>query len=547
MFLPDATMSDRKEPELQFGIDRFVTKGGCLFGWGWVAHPSHAIVELALVLEGDGGQKRLPAAIGLARVDIERAFPQLRNAACAGFVVSGCPPSSPTKKLTLELRFEDGDTLGLDITHAVEARRPGQKSFRELLWLARAAGRRLAHGDFRGIVHRAAAQNYRAPSLDGADAMGRLSQRLCAGAPVCLLFDHNLGGGANQYRLQLIGERLAGGITVLLCTYNLPTRDYRLHVFRPNAPEDIYRISSFLRLEPILAEAPVAEILLNNAVSFDEPLVFAEWVIAMRAAHPGARFTFAVHDYFAVCPSFVLLNADGRYCGIPDVAECAECLPRHKASYVALSPPTGIGPWRALWGRCLAAADEVRCFSDSTRRLIRRAYPALDATRINVVPHRVRYVPARLPVLDHSAPLVIGILGNISAQKGAQVVKEMLARIDRDHPDVRVVVIGTLDTPVKSPRLEVTGTYRHAELVDLIESHKINLFFFPSICPETFSYVTEEMIRLHVPIVAFNLGAPGERLRAYRSARLCADVSAESALTTLFAFHDELAKEVSVA
>ena len=107
---------------------------------------------------------------------------------------------------------------------------------------------------------------------------------------------------------------------------------------------------------------------MNSPVSFDEPLVFADWIAAMRAAHPQARLTLTMHDYFAVCPSFVLLNADGRYCGVPDVAECAKCLPRHQASYVALSPPTGIGPWRALWGRCLGAADEVRCFSDSTRR-----------------------------------------------------------------------------------------------------------------------------------------------------------------------------------
>ena len=143
---------------------------------------------------------------------------------------------------------------------------------------------------------------------------------------------------------------------------------------------------------------------------------------------------------------------------------------------------------------------------------------------------------------------MIGIIGQISVQKGAQVVKEMLARIDRDHPDVRVVVIGALDIPVSSPRLEVTGTYRHEDLIDLIEAHRINLFFFPSICPETFSYVTEEMIRMELPIVAFDLGAPGDRLRGYAKARLCAEVSAESALATLFAFHDELAaKEVSVA
>lgn len=541
-------MSEPKERELQFGIDRLVTNGKRIFGWGWVAHPSRAVEDVALLLEGDGWKKRLPVHFGLARADVERAFPRLCNAGSSGFVVTGYPPRQPARRLVLELRFDDGGTTGLDITHVVESRAGGHRKFRELLWLARAAGRRLRRGDFRGIVRRAIAQNYGAPSLDDIDAVGRLLPSLQGGADVCLVFDHNLGGGANQYRRQLIAQRLNEGDTVLLCTYNLPTLDYRLQVFRSGGGEEVYRISSFLGLEPILAQAPVAAIFLNSPVSFDEPLVFADWIAAMRAAHPQARLTMAVHDYFAVCPSFVLLNADGRYCGIPDVSVCAKCLPRHQARYVALSPPTEIGPWRALWGRCLAVADEVRCFSESTRQLLRRAYPDLDPTRIGVVPHRVDYEPARLPALDHSTPLVVGIIGQISEQKGALVVKEMLARIDREHPDIRVVVIGALDLQVKSERLRVTGTYRHEDLVDLIEANGINLFFFPSICPETFSYVTEEMIRLDVPIVAFDLGAPGERLQGYGKARLCDDVSARSALATLLAFHAQLAaREVSVA
>lgn len=538
-------MSDQKE--LQFGIDRLVTNGRRIFGWGWVAHPRQAVEKVALRLEGEGWQTRVPVDFGLTRADVERAFPGLRNAGSSGFVVTGYPRQQPVRKAALELRFDNGESTELDITQVIEAHTAKQRKFREILWLARAAGRRLRRGDFRGISRRALAQNYRAPSLDDFDTVNRLLPQL-SGASVSVLFDHNMGGGANQYRRQLIGDRLAGGSVVLLCTYNLPTLDYRLQVFRPNGGEDVYRMSSFVGLDRILSEAKVTEIFVNSPVSFDEPLVFADWIGAMRASLPQTRLTVAVHDYFVVCPSFVLLDADGRYCGIPDVSVCAQCLPRHQARYVALSPPTEIGPWRALWGRCLATADEIRCFSASTRRLLLRAYPTLDADRISVVPHRVDFVPARLPALDHSAPLTIGIIGQISEQKGAIVLQELMARIDREHPDVRVVVIGGVDIAIRSPQLKVTGTYRHEDLVDLIEAHRINLAFFPSICPETFSYVTEEMIRLELPVVAFDLGAPGERLKSYPKGRLCAAVSAESALSTLLAFHEELAgKEVSLA
>ncbi len=534
-------MNEHAERELQFGIDRLVTSGERIFGWGWVAHPAHAIAAITLLSQGDGWERRLPVSFGLARGDVDKAFPGLRNAGSAGFVVTGYLAGHPVRKLALEIQFDGEAGVTLDITHVLEVRQARQRKLQQWLWLTRSVWRRLKRGDIHGLLNRAKAQNYFAPALDDGDIAGQLLPRLGAGRAVAIVFDHNMGGGANKYRQALIDERLADGLAVLLCTYNLPTLDYRLTLVQPDGEEEIFRATSFLSVEGILDSPLVEELFLNSPVSFDEPLHFAEWLATMRARHPRLRLTVAVHDYFAVCPSFVLLNADGRYCGIPDLAECAACMKRHQASYVNLSPPTEIGPWRAVWGRCLQAADEVRCFSNSTRQLLQRAYPGLDAGRISVMPHRVDYLPARLPRLDHAAPLVVGIIGQISAQKGALVVKELLAQLGRDDPEARVVVIGTLDLALKSDRLRVTGTYRHEDLVDLIEANGINVFFFPSICPETFSYVTEEMIRLDVPIVAFDLGAPGERLRSYGKARLCSEVSAPAALATLVAFHRELA------
>jgi hypothetical protein len=101
---------------------------------------------------------------------------------------------------------------------------------------------------FAGLRAGRLAQNYGAPSLDDVDTVTRLLPQL-ATATASVVFDHNLGGGANQYRRQLIGDRLAAGSIVLLCTYNLPTLDYRLQVFRPGGSEDIYRMSSFVGLD----------------------------------------------------------------------------------------------------------------------------------------------------------------------------------------------------------------------------------------------------------------------------------------------------------
>lgn len=539
---------------LRYAIDQLIARGPRVFGWGWIAEAGRAIESLALTLEGDGWRRTLPVTCGLARPDVEEAWPQLTGAGSSGFVVTGYVEDSPARSITLEVRYADGGVRAIDVTASVErASAGGSRRLRALGYLVRAVGRRLARGDLRGIAERAAAQNYAAASLEDASVRRALVARIggggiggdagiSGGTRVVIVFDHNMGGGANVYRRDVIAGYVAAGRDVLLCTYNFPTLDYRVeHCASSETQGGIYRAGSYLALEPILDALTVDEMFVNSPVSFDEPLAFAEWLAGLREAKSAMRLTIAVNDYFAVCPSFVLLNAEGRYCGIPALSECARCLAAHRASWMALSPPSAIGPWRAIWGRCLGVADEVRCFSQSSRELILRAWPALADGHVTVVPHRVDYAPPRLPSIDHRAPLAVAVVGQISPQKGAEIVRDLVLRADREELPLKVVVIGALDLRVESKRLTVTGRYRREDLADLIEAHGINMALFPSICPETFSYVVEELVRLGVPIVAFDLGAPGERLRGDANARLCGEVSAAAALETLVAFHRELA------
>ena len=528
---------------LRYAIDRLIVRGPRVFGWGWITESGRAIESLALSLEGDGWRRTLPVTCGLARPDVAEAWPRLAGAGSSGFVVTGYVEASPARSITLEVRYADGGTRDIDVTSAGErAAIGGGRRLRSLGYLMRAVGRRLARGDLRGIAERAGAQNYGAASLDDPAVRRALIARLDAGRAVAIVFDHNMGGGANVYRREVIASRVGEGRDVLLCTYNFPTLDYRVEHFTSfETRAALYRAGSYLALEPIVDTAAIDEIFVNSPVSFDEPLAFAEWLAGLREAKPAMRLTIAINDYFSVCPSFVLLNAEGRYCGIPALSECSRCLAAHRASWMALSPPSAIGPWRAIWGRCLGVADEVRCFSQSSRALVLRAWPALAAANVTVVPHRVDYIPTRLPSLDHRAPLAVAVVGQISLQKGAEIVRELVLRADREALPLKVVVIGALDLRVDSKRLTVTGRYRREDLAALIEAHGINMALFPSICPETFSYVVEELVRLGLPIVAFDLGAPAERLRGDANARLCSEVSAAAALEALVAFHSELA------
>jgi len=540
-------MTSDTDADTAQNIDRLVLNGSRVFGWGWAAHPAKPVSAVHLRVVGDAGEVRLPADYGLSREDVEKAHPGLVGARASGFIVTGFAKSYPNGRMVLEVDFADGTRSAIDVTSRAERLYEKTRKRRMASWLAKSVWRRLKRGDFAGILRRARAQGLAAPPIDDAGIVDELLPHLEGARGVMIVFDHNMGGGANQYRDRIIAARLAAGDAVILCTYNLPTLDYRLNLMKAGAVARTWRASTFVALENVLDRFENAEIFVNSPVSFDEPLLLADWLARMKSDYPLARLVVTAHDYFPVCPSFVLLDADGKYCGIPEISRCDPCLKRHEASFVALSPPTEMGAWRALWGRCLAAADEVRCFSEASRKLFLRAYPDLEPARLTVIPHAVEFVPARKPRVNPSAPLVVGVIGEISVQKGALVVEQMLDRIEAESRDVRVVVLGLLHSARKSQRLKVTGPYQRDDLAQLIEANGINMLLFPSIWPETFSYVVGEMMALGLPIVAFDIGAPAERLRSYPLARLCPEANGAAALDHLMGLHRELSQKKASA
>ena len=132
--------------------------------------------------------------------------------------------------------------------------------------------------------------------------------------------------------------------------------------------------------------------------------------------------------------------------------------------------------------------------------------------------------------------LTIGILGNIRYIKGSEIIKEMVQIVDRKKLHVKIVVIGELHERIRSKNLVVTGRYDYSQMNHIISKQKIDIFFISSIFLETFSYTTEEIIRMKFPIAAFDLGAPAERISTYEKGMLIPIVDAEAALNRIIEF-----------
>ena len=58
------------------------------------------------------------------------------------------------------------------------------------------------------------------------------------------------------------------------------------------------------------------------------------------------------------------------------------------------------------------------------------------------------------------------------------------------------------------------------------------MLLLPSVCPETFSFLTSEIIMMKVPLLVFDLGAQRDKTLEYCYGEVIPEMTAESVLKT---------------
>ena len=520
-----------------------VIRNSRIFGFGWVFHPDKLVKSVHVELStADGNIVNLPVVYGKPREDVSGQYPDSRYSLRCGFVVYG-GWSASVEILETHLAGEAaGEAFRLPVPTTVLSGGVGTTlATHPYRMMMGRAWTLLKGGNVKQLLRKA--RRYRAgkPGSQGdvATAVRRqLEKNTCS--RFMLMLDHDLGGGANNYREGLIKERMADGCGTLLLSYHLLSLQYTLEICTSGSRQR-YSISGLDALIRLAEEGLISEAFYNNAVSFEHPEDVPDLLITLRSVY-GIPLAFALHDYFPICPSHFLLDASETYCGVPDIETCSNCLPEIDFWFASFFESRDIRLWRSKWGACLGVADNVLCFSNASRDLLLKAYPDLGTDRIDVVPHTTSYFPSRKPQLDMSAGLHIGILGEIGPHKGCDIVQALSEEIIRQKADTRISVIGTLEADCDATVVSETGPYDASGLVDMVETSGANVFLFPSIWPETFSYVIDELMQLEVPIVCFDMGAPAERVRRYPRGKLIPFSNAHDILLQLNTFHAELTR-----
>lgn len=509
-----------------FAIDSLSVRDGRIFGWGWFLSARAATSRLELRIEHPGGQlTRLACQITGGRADLAEAFPHLPHASNGGFLILGRLPScADSAGVELHAWLADGSEERVAVPgfpHRFES--PGGRAGRWAIIV-----QLLRSGQFLTLGKRLLAALARRYSAVRAVRRGSHAQRARQAGARSIVFDHAMGGGANHFREEKIAEMVAQGHEVLLVSPHLQSLSYEIaHCGGPG--EQVARYPTLRACLDALGDCE--QVVVNDLVSFDDPLQVLAWIAERKAQ--GARTRFYLHDYFPACPVWTLVGRHGRYCGIPEFAECARCLPDNPTAFLSLLPKRDVPGWRRHWGLFLAAADEIVAFSKASVAVLGRAFPELDVDRIPVRPHSLAYLPARRVQFCLDAPLAIAIVGHITHAKGARVVGRMAEMIARDGLPIRLHIFGSIEQLAPDAVVSIHGPYEAEQLPALLERNRIGVGLLPSICPETYSYVTAELMALDLPLAVFDLGAPAERVRNYALGAIIPEPTAEAALDTI--------------
>ena len=321
-----------------------------------------------------------------------------------------------------------------------------------------------------------------------------------------------------------------------------------LHVGPPDGPGPRYALPRSAPPDQLVEDPESAAALALALRLVDVDAVHVHQLAGHSPAALGALRGFpgpvvcSVHDHQLLCPNFSLLRDGERHCDLPDdPAVCARCLQRTRVG----GELADLARYRAAVADHLDVVDRWVFFSEASRRLVERIHP-LDPDRVVLLPHATLVDPDPVPeppAVDPAVPLRVALVGRGNHKKGLTAVNRLAD--DLTGTSVEVHHLGPLRAPA-SPALVLHGPYDHPDLPGLLREANISVVLAPGPFAETFGLVLSEAFASGLPVIAADLGAQAERLRATGAGWLV-DPDRPEALTELVVHLDRHRHEIAEA
>lgn len=241
----------------------------------------------------------------------------------------------------------------------------------------------------------------------------------------------------------------------------------------------------------------------------------------------GLPIVFSFHDFYTICPTVKLLDEAKVYCGGNCTATQGEC--QHELWREPDFPPlkhAAIANWREQLGSVLEKCDAFVTTSASAHETLAQNYTFLRERPFLEIPHGrdfSSFAQDAIPIAKDEAIRIL-VPGNISGAKGIDIIAD-LGKLAATQ-NIELHVLGNVSKLAFPPGVVIHGAYARngfAEKVKAIRPHVGGVF---SIWPETYCHTLTELWASGVPVIGFDYGAVGERIRKTGAGWLAAEPTA---------------------
>ncbi len=333
-----------------------------------------------------------------------------------------------------------------------------------------------------------------------------------------LLYLHHEWGGGVDFWLQNQIQKLKNDNCICVIFYQKKLNKINLQViFKEQRTSASF--NNFAEIADIFSKIEIGKIYVNQISFFPNIDTVFEFIKQNRSNK--TKTIMLMHDFSSICINGNLIKDDGSKCGIAANKNSCDC---------NLDSGKNVKKWESF---LTDQADEILCFSEHSHRIVSQFYPSL-IHKISVIPHDVPFL-RMVNVVKSDQTINIAVIGFLNKIKGCDIVEEMSQLIIANNLPIRIFVAGKCKVKGNSV-LKILGKYKREDLPEIIEQNQIDAVFISSICPETFSYTTNEALMMGLKVICFDIGAQAECVRKYSQGCVIEKVKAKEALDTILNF-----------
>lgn len=213
-----------------------------------------------------------------------------------------------------------------------------------------------------------------------------------------------------------------------------------------------------------------------------------------------------LHDLYMICPSINMVYKD-KYCEYDENKDCSKCLnSRYGVNSDVLSN------WQKTCKSVLEKFDKIIVPSENTKKIFDNIYSNID---IEVVEHGVDVITTKKKEKKaNKETFDIAFVGAMAIHKGSNILKDLIRK--NNNSKIKIHLFGKPnDKELEKSKANYInhGKYTRGELPQLLVDNNIDLVCIFATWPETYSYTLTECYMAHVPVLTFDIGAVGERVK----------------------------------